>query len=81
MPKIIPPVPVPPGMKWCRHCGEVKTSQSFYIKRSAPDGRDARCRQCYPKRFNWTSYVSGINHMQQRRAEGGIQARGEQKEA
>ena len=70
MPKVSLRSPCRPGMKWCRHCGEVKTPQSFYIKRSAPDGRDARCRQCYPKRVNWGSVVSGIQYQHQRRAEG-----------
>lgn len=40
------PVPVPPGSKYCYTCATVKPVQSFYIDRSAKDGRCSCCRHC-----------------------------------
>ncbi|WUO53289.1 endonuclease VII domain-containing protein [Streptomyces sp. NBC_00280] len=39
-------VPVPPGSKHCRGCGEVKPHSDWHRRNSAPDGLASRCRTC-----------------------------------
>ncbi|MFB7657644.1 MULTISPECIES: endonuclease VII domain-containing protein [unclassified Streptomyces] len=39
-------VPVPPGHKHCRGCGEVKPHSEWHRKTSAPDGLASRCKAC-----------------------------------
>ena len=39
-------VPVPPGHKHCRGCGEVKHHSEWHRKNSAPDGLASRCKAC-----------------------------------
>ncbi|MET9967588.1 endonuclease VII domain-containing protein [Streptomyces sp. NPDC006356] len=39
-------VPVPPGHKHCRGCGEVKPHSEWHRKTSAADGLASRCKAC-----------------------------------
>ncbi|MGW2050192.1 endonuclease VII domain-containing protein [Streptomyces sp. NPDC001858] len=39
-------VPVPPGHKQCRGCGEVKPHSGWHRKNSAADGLASRCKAC-----------------------------------
>ncbi|GHJ04172.1 endonuclease VII domain-containing protein [Streptomyces olivaceus] len=39
-------VPVSPGHKHCRGCGEVKPHSEWHRKTSAPDGLASRCKAC-----------------------------------
>jgi hypothetical protein len=44
--KVVVPLDIPPGHKFCRTCRAVKPQTDFGIRRAAPDGLMAACRPC-----------------------------------
>lgn len=41
-----PPVPVPPGHRYCFTCATLKAHSEFHRDRAARDGRCSNCKDC-----------------------------------
>jgi hypothetical protein len=44
--KLVRPLGIPPGHKFCRTCQTVRATNDFGIRRAAPDGLMSMCRSC-----------------------------------